>query len=418
MKPQNLSDGLVLRNATKKDLPAILEHFRIVHGLVIIDEMRALLEHNPRLSWEDTFIITTPESGEVVSCTILLQNAWTLDGIEVPTAEMEAVGTLESYRHRGHMRILNGEFERRVAELKPAIQVIAGIPNFYRNFGYEYAAHLGGGYFVAPDLIPRLKENEGEPVTFEQVDALSFPEFLRFREKYKPRRTWQRKIVPENAAYLLFEPTSIEQESFFFYLVKMKRKTVGVFFLAPWEGKLDILELYLDDHRHVDAVLRFATARAQEMNRLPVRVVPPNQARVREYVRALSRVQTIWRYAWYVKIPFIPRFIEVIGPLFAERLKNTEFSRFTGDLTITNYKQGYTLSFDRGAFRAVGEKSAKNLNEYHLRMPGGALTRLLMGYETYDSLAGHEPDVMCSANMIPLVRALFPQLEAIVDPFW
>ena len=420
MKPQELEDGLVMRNASKEDIPALLEHFRLVHGIGIIDELRVILEHYPRFTWEDSFVIANQESGEIASCVILLQSSWNLEGIEFPSVEMEAVGTLEKYRYKGQIRLLNQEFDNRVSELQPAIQAIAGIPYFYRKFGYEYAAALGGGYTVAPSYIPKLPEGEGEPVSFEEVDEHNFNEFLRYRESHQARntwnRTWRRTLYPEDSAYLIFEPSSVEKESFYFYLIKEQDKTVGVFFLAHWEKRLDIVELYLDNYKHLDAVLRFTKSKAEQWNNVPFRVVPPNQAQVREYVRILAQTKAINRYAWYVKIPSIPRFIRTMAPLFSKRLKNTEFFDFTGELKITDYKNGYSLSFEKGEFKQIAEVEDRNLGNYHLRMPWGVLTRLFMGYETYDSLASHEPDVVCSSFMQPLVRLLFPQLDANVDP--
>jgi N-acetylglutamate synthase-like GNAT family acetyltransferase len=418
MKPQDLGDGLTMRNATAEDIPALLEHFRAVHGEGVVDQLRAMLEHYPRFSWENSFIIANSESGEVVSCVILLQNAWVIDGIQVPSVEMEAVGTLEAYRNRGHSRLLNEEYERLAKQIHPVIQTIAGIPYFYRNFGYEYAAALGGGYPVNPSLIPKLPDREKEPVTFEMLDAKRFEEFLAYREKHLPRSTWIRKIRTEDAAYLIYETTSHEQEAFYFYLVKEHGKTVGVFYLARWENRLDIVELYLDDHQHVDAVLRFAVSRTLEWDGIPVRVNLPNQARIREYVNARTQVKDVGRYAWYIKIPSITRFIETISPLFSNRLKDTEFPDFTGELTVTDYKQGYSLSFDGGVFKEITEKSEKKIDDYHLRIPRNQLTRLLMGYETLDGIASHEPDVQCAAVLKPLVRALFPKLEAMVDPYY
>lgn len=422
MEARELEDGLILRNATKEDIPAIMDHFRMVHGENVIDELGAMLEHYPRFSWDDSFVIVKPGSGEIASCVILLQSSWTLDGVQFASVEMEAVGTLETYRHRGHMRLLNDAFEERAAVLQPVIQTIAGIPNFYRNFGYEFAAALGGGYSVAPGNIPRRPEGENEPVTFEKVTEQNFQEFLRYRESHQAKktwnRTWHRTLYPEDSAYLLFDPTSKDQEAFFFYLIKENEKTVGVFYLARWESRIDIVELYLDNYKHVDGVLRFARMKSDEWGELPFRVAPPNQAQVREYVRVLAQTKNINRYAWYIKIPSIPRFIRTMGPLFSKRLRDTEFHEFTGELKVTDYKQGYAVVFEGGEFKEVDTLDERDPNNYHLRMPWGALTRLLMGYETFDSLASHEPDVICSSFMQPIVRTLFPLLEANVDPFY
>jgi N-acetylglutamate synthase-like GNAT family acetyltransferase len=418
MKSQDLGDSHIMRNASREDIPALLEHFKTVHGEGVVDQLKAMLEHYPRFSWEDSFIIENSISGEVVSCVILLENAWVLDGVQVPSVEMEAVGTLNSHRNRGYIRMLNEKFEERATQHHPMIQTVAGIPHFYRNFGYEYAANLGGGYNVNPSLIPKLPDSEEEPVTFKPVTSGNFKEFLRYREIHLPRKTWLRKIRLEDAAYLIYETTSPQQEAFYFYLVKEKEKTVGVFFLARWENRLDIIELYLDNHQYVDAVLRFALARAQEWNDIPVRVTSPNQKQIREYVSARTQVREIAAYAWCIKIPSVPGFIETISPLFSDRLRDTEFKHFTGELTVMTYKEGFSLAFENGTFKGVTENEEKDPRNYNLRIPMDSLTRLLMGYETLDELMIHEPDVQCAAVMKPFVRVLFPKLEATVDPYY
>lgn len=418
MKPQDLGGNLIMRNASTEDIPALLEHFKIVHGEGVVDQLRVMLECYPRFTWEDSFIIQNSSSGEVVSCVILVENAWVLDGIQVPSVEMEAVGTLDAYRNKGHIRLLNEKFEERASQHNPLIQTVAGIPYFYRNFGYEYAANLGGGYHVNSDLVPRLPDGEEESVTFKPVTSGNFKEFLRYRENHLPRKTWIRKIRLEDAAYLIYETTSPQQEAFYFYLAKEKAKTVGVFFLARWMDRLDIIQLYLEHYRYGDAVLRFALARAQEWNKIPVRVVPPNQKQIREYVSARTQVKDIAKYAWCIKIPSVQRFIETISPLFSTRMRDTEFQRFTGELTVMTYKEGFSLAFENGTFKGVTEKEERNPRDYDLRIPMDSLTRLLMGYETLDELMTHEPDVQCTPPMRPLVRMLFPKLEASVDPYY
>jgi hypothetical protein len=104
--------------------------------------------------------------------------------------------------------------------------------------------------------------------------------------------------------------------------------------------------------------------------------------------------------------------------LLSDRLRDTEFQSYTGQLKITDYKEGYTLSFERGKFKRIDKNEDRDPGKYNLRMSRDALTRLLMGYETLDAIMSHEPDVICSFVMQPLVQALFPKSEALVDPFY
>ncbi|MGQ4912527.1 MAG: GNAT family N-acetyltransferase [Candidatus Thorarchaeota archaeon] len=418
MESKSLDDGMVLRNACADDIPAIIAHVRAVHGEEVVDGIRAMYESHPRMSWDDTFVIANPDDGTIISSLVLLSGTWLLDGVEVETAQMEVVGTLEEYRHRGYSRILNEAFERRVAEIGPVIQVIAGIPYFYRNFGYEYASPLGGTYPVASTLIPRLPEGENESVAIEEVTQQSIKDFLEFRSVHLPTGTWLKDIREEDLQYYSFDCNKTDTEGWFFHLVREKKRLVGVFVLSRWAKNVDIICLHLKNHVHLDSVLRFASARAREWNNQTVRVAPPNQPVVHEYLRSIASVDMQQRYAWYVKIPSIQRFIETLSPVLSQRLRNSEYNKHETTLKMTDYKRGFSIRFSDGRFEGVSSMNERDLGKYDLAAPTGPLTRLLMGYETLDELKSHEPDVLCKAISVPLVRTLFPKVNATVDPFY
>ena len=46
------------------------------------------------------------------------------------------------------------------------VQIITGIPNYYRQFGYEMTLSLSGGRAGYELHVPKLKEDETEPYTF------------------------------------------------------------------------------------------------------------------------------------------------------------------------------------------------------------------------------------------------------------
>ena len=418
MKPKTLEDGLVLRNAGPEDVPAIVTHVQTVHGEEVVGGVKAMYRSHPRMSWEDTFVIVDDESGVIVSSLVLLPGTWLLDGASVPIVQMEAVGTLKEYRYRGLINLLNSEFETRVKELQPALQVIAGIPYFYKNFGYEYASPLGGAYPITPGFIPKLPPEEEEQATFVEVDSSSIEEYLSFRRAHLPRGVWLKDIRPEDLGYYSFESPQAGTEAWYFYLMKLEGKTVGIFILSRWEQRLDIIDLYLDGHLHLPSVLRFAQEAADGWGGLPLRVVPPNQPAVREYVRIIAASELRQRYAWYVKITSLDAFFEAIAPVLSARLERSDYRHFTGDLKVTDYRRGFSLSFSDGKYAGMASMSERDPGGYDLALSPGSLTRLLMGSETFDELWSHEPDVRCRASIMPLVRVLFPKVGATVDPFY
>ncbi len=407
-----------MRTAQADDVPAIIEHVMAVHGEEVVNGVRAMYAHHPRKSWEDCFLIVDERSGTVVSSLILLPGSWMLDGVEVPVAQMEAVGTLKEYRNRGLIHKLNVEFEKRIEAHGSVVQVIAGIPNFYRSFGYEYGADLGGGFPVAPSLVPKLPEGEDEPVEIEAVDQKGLKGYLAYREQAMPPGTWVKAIKPADFKYYNFDAPNPKTEGWFFHVVRENSKIVGIFILSRWESRLDIIDLYLDSFSHVDSVLRFALSKSEEYGGHTVRVAPPNQSQIWEFVQARTGTALRHRYSWYVKIPSVERFLQAIAPVLRKRLCGSDYKDFVGELKVTDYKQGLAIQIDKCNITEIREMAEKDPGGYDLRLPHGALTRLVMGYETIDELQSHEPDTICRASMLPLVRALFPKLRATVDPFY
>jgi predicted N-acetyltransferase YhbS len=418
MKPRTLEDGLVLRNARPEDVPAIVTHVRTVHGEEVVGGIKAMYESHPRMTWEDTFVVADDDSGAIVSSLVLLPGTWMLDGAPVPIVQMEAVGTLKEYRFRGLVNVLNTEFERRVKELQPALQVIAGIPYFYRNFGYEYASPLGGAYPILPGFIPKPPPEEEEQTKFVKVDSKTIGEYLSFRADHLPQGVWVKDIRPEDLDYYSFESSQPGTEAWYIYLVKAEEKTVGVFILSRWERRLDVIDLYLDTHLLLPTVLRFAQAEADRWAGLPLRIVPPNQPAVREYVRLIAASELRHRYSWYVKIASLDRFFEAVSPVLSSRLEKSDYRDFTGDLKVTDYKRGFSLSFSEGKYAGMTSMSERDPGGYDLALSPGSLTRLLMGSETFDELESHEPDSRCRGSLLPIVRVLFPKVGATVDPFY
>src|SRR4030095_6565200 len=85
----------------------------------------------------------------IVSSMLLVSQSWAYGGVPIPVGQTELGGTRPEYRGRGLVRtqfeVLH-EWSARRGEL---LQVIAGVPWFYRQFGYEMALPRGGGPRVA-----------------------------------------------------------------------------------------------------------------------------------------------------------------------------------------------------------------------------------------------------------------------------
>ncbi|MFW9921612.1 MAG: hypothetical protein ACFFED_18570, partial [Candidatus Thorarchaeota archaeon] len=329
-------------------------------------------------------------------------------------------GTREQYRHQGLVREINKAYDERAEEIKPVLQAVAGIPYFYRELDYEYAVPMESGFYIASSLIPNLPEGRNETISIRKTDSTSFPEWLDFRKNHLPRRTWLKGLGEEDFDYHSFDECKPRNEAFTFCLVEDSGEVVGVFYYM-WseEDYLEVGELYLLDCKYADGVLRHLKKLAASLGDVPFEIRPPNQPDLYEYLKARSRSAPVGAYMWYVKIPSISRFLLTIKEHIHERLQHTEFDRYSGALTLTNYKEGFSLQFEDGHLVDIQSDSSKDYEEYYdLRLPKGPLTKLLMGCSTFDELKQYDPDVACKSVKRPLVRALFPKLKASIDPFY
>lgn len=78
------------------------------------------------------------DGDRVVSTATLLDETVVLAGLPIPAGQVELVATDRDYEGRGLVRALMGWAHERSAGRGHLVQVLVGIPYFYRQFGYQY----------------------------------------------------------------------------------------------------------------------------------------------------------------------------------------------------------------------------------------------------------------------------------------
>ena len=134
-----LPDGLVLRTAGPADLDQIGQLLadrgdpvdRLDHRLAVED---------PDLGWPACAVVL--DGDRVVSTALLLDESLRVADVVLPAGQVELVATHSDYEGRGLVRALMGWAHERSAARGHLLQVMIGIPYFYRLFGYEYAIDM------------------------------------------------------------------------------------------------------------------------------------------------------------------------------------------------------------------------------------------------------------------------------------
>jgi len=135
-----LPDGLVLRAARPDDLHQIGDLLaargdaadRVDHELVV---------HDPDGGFDSCAVVV--DGDRVVSTATLLDETVFIEGHAVPAGQVELVATHAAYEGRGLVRALMDWAHERSRQRGHLLQVMVGIPFFYRQFGYAYIQPMG-----------------------------------------------------------------------------------------------------------------------------------------------------------------------------------------------------------------------------------------------------------------------------------
>jgi hypothetical protein len=122
-------------------------------------------------------------------------------------------------------------------------------------------------------------------------------------------------------------------------------------------------------------------------------------------------------YAWYIRVPDLPAFLELIAPALERRLALSPAANYSGELTLNFYRYGLRLMFEAGRLAPIAPWSAPAYNANpDAGFPALVFLQLLFGYRSLAELRYAFPDVVVSSAAAPLLNALFPARPSWVMP--
>ncbi|WP_165953724.1 GNAT family N-acetyltransferase, partial [Streptomyces sp. 8K308] len=158
----NSSDPYIIRPGRPADVDRCAALNDAVHPYPGISEWtRDLFDGHPAVRPDDFLVAEPAGGGEIVATLVGIRQEWTFGGNRLPVVQVELVGTDHDHRGRRLVGRLFHELHARCAADGTALQVIEGIPYYYRRFGYEYALHIGGAPDVQAEAIRQPPPSSG-----------------------------------------------------------------------------------------------------------------------------------------------------------------------------------------------------------------------------------------------------------------
>ena len=464
--PEDLGDGLVMRAATADDAPAIADFNAVVHGdpasgtrneaVGIWTGDLARRKATSGLAQADTLVVVERASGRIVSASVLVSQTWTYRAgvargsgtsaavggsptgtaairapsscsVDFPVGQVEAVGTHPAWRRRGLVR---RQMERlhQVADARGLLwTVIAGIPGYYRQFGYEMALPLDDGRVGFGALVPHR-----DPGT---------PSGVRIRPARPADHTALRSLVFAGTHRSVvscsrsdaewaheFEGRSPGSElDLDWYVIESSRPhhrqgIIGACATVP-EGSatrdLTIRLLELDPRAREARWERVLPALLRWFGEgLPGRWPGAALDRVRALVghdhpafRSCPDLfpVSIRPYAWYVRVASPDAFIRHVVPVLESRLATSDAARFSGQVVLDRFRDAVALTLDRGRIAEVGMVESRGRLHTTSTFPHETLVSLLTCHRSVADLEGAFPDCRVCTPVRHVIDAMFPK---------
>ena len=406
---QPLGDGLVLRTvADERDVERVAEFNGAIHAPGVATMTHNLLIHHPHTRGRDLAFIEDEQNGQIVSSLCLLPWTWRYEDVDVPTGEMGIVGTLETHRNRGLIRVQVEYFKRRLRERGCLLSQIQGIPYFYRQFGYEYALPLEGGLRLEMRDVPTPPD---EPFTFRLATQDDLPVLMRLYDEAAQDLAIHTARDEATWRYLLTRTDGTEMECETWLIQDANGQVVGSMRLPEhhFGEELVVSEVSrLGFDTALEALYHLKTL-AIERNKPGIRLNLPAGCTLMRLARSLGAYD-MGTYAWQIYVPDVTALLRALTPVLERRIARSPFAGLTRDVRLGLYRETIALRFREGRLAEV--TNLGNTGWEDIRFPPLPFIPLVLGYRTADELHTAYPDVGVAPAWRLLVDTLFPKVAS------
>ncbi len=443
--PRDLGDGLILRQATAEDTESATEfqaQFHLPHAsaesfrIWTRDLMSGAL---PGFQPGDFTVVEDTRSGATVSMLNLIPQTWSYGGIEISVGRIELVSTHPDYRKRGLVRAQMDAVHEMSARRGERMQVISGIPWFYRQFGYEMALEFGMGYSCPVSDWPALGDAVREPYLVRSATDADLPFIARLYDvamgRYlvscvRDERLWRYELNGRS------ENTYCELEICVVEAATGEPVGLIVHIRGLWDGEPCVLLYELKEgaswREVTPGVVRYlrsmGEAYSARQTRRAFHSVAFELGTEHPAYEVMKDAAPRWKRvcAWYVRVPGIAGFLRDVTPVLERRLADSAAAGYGGRLTIGFVDHGVDLLFDNGRVAKV-ERLARprkggnwlNSGTCDAFFPGLVFLQLLFGFRAADELEYSVPDCdIGSPETRRLLNALFPKQPSHVWGVW
>jgi hypothetical protein len=371
-----------------------------------------LLDGHPSVVPDDFLVAEDTTTGRPAASLVGLRQDWSLAGIPLPVAQIELVGTAPEHRGNRLTERLFAQLHQRYADDGVPLQVIEGIPYFYRRLGYDYALANDGAPTVPAAMLPIAGHDQpdcsGGTLTMRPATVADAPGLAGIDERLtggdalvcsRDAEAWRYEIagrrladIARRAVAVLVDGADVRG-----YLVHIPRLSgTGELTVvaaacdrpADWPRAADAMHTYLGDAgRQYEAAAKqpFTAARF---------LLDPDHPLARYGPPGVPRRPR----GWYARTGDPVGLLARLRPLLRRRWQAAGLRWPEPTLTVDMYGHAARLEFTGGELTAVtatrGTVSPSTDPQTHAAIPPGALLHLALGHRTLPEVLDAWPDCL------------------------
>jgi ribosomal protein S18 acetylase RimI-like enzyme len=412
---RRLDRDLVIRRAEAADVDALVALNVEVFGPQNAPGVRALLSGGVDVEW---LVVAAgpgadrPGGGTIACASARIPLDYALDGVVVRGSQIENVTTDERYRRRGLVRAIFDAHHQRAAENGELLQVIGGIPYFYRKLGYGYGFDVPPTFSIGTDSVPAVDPTRVSvrPARPDDVDRLLDQEGDRRRDGLTVVRTrasletWVERTAALDG--IAWESLIIAEDD---------GRPVGWLRTIAWaeEGQLFLLPGSARDTDVAGQLLAHSLVIGQ---RLADQLGRPLQVLASDlpgtpWSRAVHAAGHVYPEpsGYYVRVPDPVALLTALEPVLSRRLAASGLAHDRGELLLSLYDRGVRLAWDGGHLTCI-EAAAPDPDPFQKGGVGVApdwFPALVLGRWGATGLAARTDDTLLGDHAAVL-DALFP----------
>jgi len=373
-----------------------------------------------------TVIVDPKKQNKIVSSMALIPQVWAYDGLTFGCGRPELLATDPKYRRRGLAHLQIDLFHAQSAAKGDLLQAITGIPWYYRQFGYEMALDLGGGRLLPIGKIKDKPVDQDEQYILRRatLDDLPFLETMYGQlcagsliACVRDKRIWNyevgaEQIIPEIRRNLWIVQT-------------LSGTPVAYAEIMAFTRADTIRELEVAPGHSVRAITLFVARQLKvqgqtdepERGRLPgITFKLGGRHPVYEALRG-ELTQPLPPYAWYLRVPDLPRFLWHIRPVLEQRLSASVVAGYSGSLQLNFYHHQLRLEFVDGRLSRINPYIPKHFFDGDAFFLDLTFLQLMFGYRNMEELNYAHVDCFAKDGEVGvLLQALFPKTHSKVVP--